>query len=337
MFERKSIKWPVILGVVLIILVVALIVGWVILNVVLGLNHPDSAPIYWAILSVGAVFLVAVLAGVITYLTVTINAIKLNQRQSNFIDSVTHELKSPIASLKLYLQTLNRRSVSDHQRQDFHRFMLEDVERLDNLINHLLDAARLDRHREESGAEDCRIDQILTDCATAVCLRYRTKPETITISAQPALINAPPVDLAILFRNLLDNAVKYGGSPPEVSVQLEPYSSDKLRVHISDNGPGIPRDLQRKIFGRFVRLGDELERAKPGTGLGLYLVRTLVRSLGGRIRVEDRSGDEGTAFEVILAGRLLPDLSESKIDSDDPVALGNQPNESLGTNAQHLK
>ncbi|MEZ6090381.1 MAG: histidine kinase dimerization/phospho-acceptor domain-containing protein [Pirellulaceae bacterium] len=165
MFERRSIKWPIILGVVMILLVVALTIGWVVLTVIGGLKDPESAPIYWASLSVGAVLLVCILAGVIVYLTVTVKAINLNQRQSNFIDSVTHELKSPIASLKLYLQTLGRRQVTDAQRQDFHRFMMEDVERLDNLINHLLDAARLDREAEPKPIEDCRVDEILNRCA----------------------------------------------------------------------------------------------------------------------------------------------------------------------------
>ncbi|QDV70139.1 Alkaline phosphatase synthesis sensor protein PhoR [Rosistilla carotiformis] len=312
MFERRSIKWPVILGVVMILLVVTLTVGWVVLTVIGGLKDPERAPIYWASLSIGAVLLICMLAGVIVYLTVTVKAIKLNQRQSNFIDSVTHELKSPIASLKLYLQTLSRRQVTEQQRQDFHRFMMEDVERLDNLINHLLDAARLDREAEPNPVEDCRIDRILNECAQAVCLRYRQPMETVTVYAEPAMITAPPVDLGILFRNLIDNAVKYSGSPPEVIVRLRPMSGGKLCIRITDNGPGIPKELRRKIFGRFIRVGNELERAKPGTGLGLYLVRTLVKSLRGTIRVEDRRGTEGTEFEVLLPGvRIDPSETDA--------------------------
>ena len=305
MFERRSIKWPIILGVVMIVLVVALTIGWVVLTLRGVFQDPDSAPLYWTVLSFGAVFMVCLLAGVIAYLTLTVKAINLNQRQSNFIDSVTHELKSPIASLKLYLQTLNRRAVSEQQRQDFHRFMLEDVERLDSLINHLLDAARVDRGDDKHSIEDCRIDQILDQCATAVLLRYRLPSDVVKVKAEPAQITAPPVDLSILFRNLIDNAVKYSGSPPEVIVNLEFASSEKICVRITDNGPGIPKDLRRKIFGRFVRLGNELEREKPGTGLGLYLVRTLVKSLRGSIRVDDRLDATGTEFEVTLPGKKV--------------------------------
>ena len=309
MFERRSIKWPIILGVVMILLVVALTIGWVVLTVIGLLKDPESAAIYWASLSIGALVLICILAGVIVYLTVTVKAIKLNQRQSNFIDSVTHELKSPIASLKLYLQTLSRRQVTEQQRQDFHRFMMEDVERLDNLINHLLDAARLDREAEPKPVEDCRVDEILNRCAAAACLRYRQPIETVTVHAEPAIITATPVDIEILFRNLIDNAIKYSGVPPEVTVRMRPLPGKRLCVRITDYGPGSPKELRRKIFGRFVRVGNELERDKPGTGLGLYLVRALVKSLRGTIRVEDRRGQIGTEFEVVLPGIRLADVS----------------------------
>ncbi len=147
MISRRSIRWPVALGVVLIVLVVALTVGWVIVSASAALKSEHSG-IYWTLLAIGATFLVLVLVGVVLYLVLSVKAIRLNQRQSNFIDAVTHELKSPIASLKLYLQTLNRHHVTAEQQADFHRFMLGDVERLDGLIDHLLDAARLE-HAED--------------------------------------------------------------------------------------------------------------------------------------------------------------------------------------------
>ena len=132
---RPSLGWPITLGVVMIVLLVALTIGWVIVNV---------STAHWAVLAIGATFIGILIVGVVAYLVLSIKAFRLNQRQSNFIDSVTHELKSPIASLKLCLQTLSRHQLSPEQESDFHRFMLEDLQRLDNLINHLLDAARLD-------------------------------------------------------------------------------------------------------------------------------------------------------------------------------------------------
>lgn len=299
MFDNRSLKWPITLGVVLIVLVIVVLVGWVVVNVIGLVDNQEAAGAYWTLLALGSVFLACILAGVIVYLVLSVRAINLNRRQSNFVDSVTHELKSPIASLKLYLQTLSRRKVSEEQQRDFHRFMLEDVERLDQLINHLLDAARVERRTADEKLENCRLDQVLAQCVENIRQRFDLPAQAIQLDSESLMVHANPVDLNIVFRNLIDNAVKYGGSPPEVFVSSR-FSNGEARVCIVDNGPGIPRQLRRKIFGRFVRLGNELERSTQGTGLGLYLVRTVIRGLGGRIRVRDRRGQTGTEFEVIF-------------------------------------
>lgn len=281
----------------MIVLVILLLVGWVLINVLAAIGKPGSGAAYWILLAVGSISLGGILAGVIVYLVLSIRAINLNRRQSNFVDSVTHELKSPIASLKLYLQTLSRRQVDEDQRRDFHQYMLADVERLDQLINHLLDAARVERGPGLEATQECWLDDLLRQCAVLVCDRYGLPPETVLVTAERMAVEANPVELTIVFRNLIDNAVKYGGNPAEVSV-VATREGPRARVHIIDNGPGIPRQLRRKIFGRFVRLGSELERSKQGTGLGLYLVRTVVRSLGASVKVRDRRGCSGTEFEV---------------------------------------
>lgn len=302
MLERRSLRAPITLGVVMIVLVVVLAVVWILANVLGAIGDPESAAIFWVILATGTVLLAGVLAGVIAYLTLTVKAFNLNRRQSNFIDAVTHELKSPIASLKLYLQTMARRSVDEQQQQDFHRFMLEDVERLDSLINHMLDAARIDRGVEPAKEELFRLDQLLAQCGSAACTRYRLPVETVEIESPEITIRSQLVQLEILFRNLIDNAVKYGGAPPHVQVSVHAESDHKVKVSIIDNGAGIPANQRRKVFGRFVRLGNELERSTPGTGLGLYLVRTVSKALGGSVRVCDRQDGPGTEFEVTLGG-----------------------------------
>lgn len=299
MLERRSLKGPVTLGVVMIVLVVVLAAVWFVGNY-LAVNRPGSIAL-WVLIAVGGILLAAVLGGFIAYLTLTVQAINLTRRQSNFIDSVTHELKSPIASLKLYLQTLGRRNVDDVQRADFHRFMLEDVERLDSLINHLLDAGRVGRDDPTADDREHRpidLADLLTDTAAAVCLRYRVPPDTVSLSGPPIELIAPPVQTEIVFRNLIDNAVKYGGGPPRVEVTASIVDGQCV-VEVADNGRGIPANQRRRIFGRFVRLGSELQRDRPGTGLGLYLVRNITRQLNGRIEVADRDGG-GTAFTVRL-------------------------------------
>ena len=307
MLERRSLKAPITLGVVMIVLVVVLAGVWIIGNVLGATGNLESSLVFWVILSTGTLLLVGVLAGVIAYLTLTVKAFKLNQRQSNFIDAVTHELKSPIASLKLYLQTMTRRSVNAQQQQDFHQFMLEDVERLDLLINHLLDAARIDRGSEVNNEELVHLNKLLTQCGSATCVRYRLPEEAVTVDVAPILLRTQLIQLEILFRNLIDNAVKYAGSPPDVQIRGRVTTDEKVSVSIIDNGPGIPPNQRRKIFGRFIRLGNELERSTPGTGLGLYLVRNVVKSLGGSIQLKDREGGTGTEFEVTLGGVVPPE------------------------------
>lgn len=305
MFERRSLRTPITLGVVMIVLVVVLLVIWIISNIWV---FDDARSVkLWLLLGIGTVLLGAVLAGVIAYLTLTVKAFNLNRRQSNFIDSVTHELKSPIASLKLYLQTMARRPVSEDQRQDFHRFMLDDVERLDALINHLLDVARVDRVIAERVSDEerpFRLDELLTQCGEAACMRYSVPGETIQLSGPEVRLTGSMVQTEILFRNLIDNAIKYGGDPPEVSLTIETLDDPrKVRVSVSDNGAGIPTNQRRKVFGRFVRLGSELERSRPGTGLGLYLVRNIAKTLRGTVKVFDRDDGPGSRFEVTLPGK----------------------------------
>ena len=303
MFERWSLKFPITLGVTMIILIIALIVGWVILTTVIALQSPQAG-FYWALLSIGTSLLAIVLTGVVFYLTLSVKAINLTRRQSNFIDSVTHELKSPIASLKLYLQTLDIREVSEEERETFQRFMMDDVERLDNLITHLLEAGYADKVRSYD-VEAIDLAEIIQQAIRSVTLRYRVDETVVKADLQSCLISTTRVDALMIFRNLIDNAVKYADLAPKVNVVLK-LEDDFAVCHVSDNGPGIPKKLRRKIFGRFVRLGRELRREKPGTGLGLYIVRTLVRRAGGKVTVLDEEdsqksdNDMRTTFEVRL-------------------------------------
>jgi two-component system phosphate regulon sensor histidine kinase PhoR len=304
MFERRSLRWPISLGVVLIVLVVVMLVGSILTLIYAALNSPTGGAWYWAWLAIGSTLLTFILLGVVGYLILSIQAINLNRRQSNFIDSVTHELKSPIASLKLYIQTLNRHAIPPEEQESFYKGMLEDVERLDTLINHLLDVARMERVSKPGEDEDVPVDDVLRSVAQQVCQRQQVPSETVRLDLQPATVHCRRIDLELVFRNLIDNAVKYADEDnPQVEVKLELSEPGRVIVRVSDNGRGIPADQRRQIFGRFVRLGSELERDKPGTGLGLYIVRTLLSRLRSQIQVRDRSPGTGTMFEVNMPGR----------------------------------
>jgi signal transduction histidine kinase len=294
MFERRSLSLPITLGVLMILAIVALIVGWALLSA--GVLNSRATVV---MLTLGSILFFLVLLGVITYLTLSIKTINLTRRQSNFIDSVTHELKSPIASLKLYLQTIAKRKLNDDERTKFLDFMQKDIDRLDGLISHLLDARTMEKNVADKNVVEIQLDELVADCAETVCNRYRMPMETIELQLRPAKILAERVDAMMIFRNLLDNAVKYAGSPPQVHVAMRTERSETI-IEVSDNGEGIPIALRRKVFGRFFRIGEELQRKKPGTGLGLYIVRTLVKRLGGRVRILDKDKKWGTVFEVRL-------------------------------------
>jgi two-component system phosphate regulon sensor histidine kinase PhoR len=298
MISRRSLSWPIALGVIMIVLVVVLTIGWIIVTARSALAG-ENAALYWTLLAVGTTFLVFLLVGVVIYLLLSIKSVRLTQRQSNFIDSVTHELKSPIASLKLYLQTLSRRKITDGQAAEFHRAMLEDLQRLDTLINHLLDAARIDREPAEVPLEEVDLSQLLDSIARTSCQHYGLEETAVEQRLQPVTLTARPADLEMIFRNLIDNALKYSGPAPKVEVEVAARDG-VVTTRIIDNGPGIPINLRRKIFGRFVRLGSELERKQAGTGLGLFIVRQLVRRMRGKITVRGRGNQRGTVFEVEL-------------------------------------
>jgi len=302
MEPRRSLGWPIILGVVLIVAIIALAVGWVLVSIAAALGS-QYAVFYWTILGIGVALLVVVLAGVIVYLALTVKAIALSQRQSNFIDSVTHELKSPLASLKLSLQTLTRRAVPAEQQADFHRIMLQDVERLDMLIDHLLDAAKTLQRRPQAGGDVADVEALLQGVAAAVIHRHGVAADVITVQAvkgTPLLVVGRSADVEIVLRNLLDNAVKYSLPDPRITVTLGRTNTGRVRIAVADNGPGIPIPLRPLIFKRFVRLGSELERSTPGTGLGLFLVKSLVRQMRGKVSTRGRQPPPGTVFEVEL-------------------------------------
>jgi signal transduction histidine kinase len=314
MEPRRSLGWPILLGVVLIASIIALGVGWVLVTIAAALGSRNAA-FYWAILGVGVALLALVLVGVIVYLALTVKAIALSQRQSNFIDSVTHELKSPLASLKLSLQTLTHRPVAPSQQADFHRFMLQDVERLDTLIDHLLDAAKTLQRRPMTALDVTALGPVLERACASALQRYGVPADAVRLECAGAAgadrddvgrerdglrVRGREADLEILFRNLVDNAVKYALPGPRVEVSAETTPAGRVLVRVADNGPGIPVAQRRTIFRRFVRLGSELERSKPGTGLGLFLVHSLVRQLRGRVTVRGRQPPPGTVFEVEL-------------------------------------
>jgi signal transduction histidine kinase len=293
--KRRTLHWPITMSVSLMMLNVALMVGWIVL----------AAQIKeWNVLTIGTIAFALILVGLTFYMVLTIKEVRVSQQQANFVDSVTHELKSPIASLRAYLETMQMRSISDEQRTEFYGIMEAELDRLTRLINHLLEVGRLDAIGQESEAEDIELGAFLRQCAASVCTHHnQSLDEVMQFEVEPAVVHGRPMVLQMIFGNLLDNALKYGGDKPQVDVQVSIKSRGRVLTRIMDNGQGVPSNLRKKIFQIFFRAGNELERTRQGTGLGLYIVKTLVHIMKGKIAVRDRGNLPGSSFEVELPGR----------------------------------
>ncbi|QDT38533.1 sensor histidine kinase [Stratiformator vulcanicus] len=293
--KSRTLHLPITLSVVLMSLNIALMVCWIIFL---------AQGSQWSALTVGTVLFALILVGLTFYLVLSIKSVRLHQRQINFVDSVTHELKSPIASLRLYIDTLRMRQELDaEQRTEFYETMARELSRLEELINQLLEVGRLERLGEETSPEDVALEPLLRKCAENACKHHQVEFEPVfAFDAHPAFVHARPMLLEMIFGNLLDNAVKYGGDEPSVEVEVRVHRR-RVVTRIADSGPGVPPEQRKKIFDLFYRGGNELQRTRKGTGLGLYIVRTLVHILRGHIHVYNRYRKPGSIFEVELPGR----------------------------------
>lgn len=271
----------------------------------------------WLSLVLGSIALAISLFGIYFYSFLTIKEIQLNRRQANFVDSVTHELKTPIAALRLYLDTLLMRDLATEDRRDFYATMESELQRLDQLINQLLEVGRLDEIGSQTEPDDVELLPLLQAAAESSCSHHkRTLTEVFEFDVAPLALHTRRMVLEMICGNLIDNAVKYGGEPPRVLVSAHPRGRDRVAIRVRDNGTGIPDAQRRHVFQLFYRGSDELQRTRTGTGLGLYIVKTLVGILKGRVTVHNRPDGRGCVFEVVLPGRLAarPDDS-AKIES----------------------
>jgi signal transduction histidine kinase len=251
--------------------------------------------------SEGTFFIGLLLAGLgLIYLTLR-HEVLLQRQQSNFVAAVTHELKSPLSSLRLYLETMLLGRVREPAAQERHvQKMLSDVDRLEQLIENLLDAGRLDRKGLHLKFEEVWLEEHLAawiEEMAPTLERHCTK--LVSDLESGIFVRIDPEALRTVFRNLVDNAVKYGGAAPRVEVHLRAEGREG-RLEVRDHGIGVERAELERIFERFYRVGDEMVRSVRGTGLGLYLVREIVQAQGGRVFAESAGRGQGLAVIVCL-------------------------------------
>ena len=282
----------VVLCVVLVAAAVTLNIGWILVN------GRRVAP-----LVLGVVTFALIIAGLIVYTVFLVREMGITEQQDSFLNSVTHELKTPIASIRLYLETLQAREVGDAQRREFYRIMLQDADRLQHTVEQVLRAgvARQRRKLEQRAPVD--LGWLVQECVDTARTRHHLGEHAIVSTGgdlqTPLVVSGDVDDLRTAIANLLDNAVKYSNGAPQITVQVAGPSPDTAWVRVKDAGLGIPKAQLGRIFDRFYRfqaLGSQVK----GTGLGLYIVRAIAKRHGGRVFAESPGEDKGSTFTLEL-------------------------------------
>ena len=299
---NRSISVPIVLSTIAVLLTVAMLIGWIF---VIHENQSLTRALWgnlW-LLAGGVISLAVVMSVVILFSVSLVREILEGRRQQTFIDSVTHELKSPLASIRLCLDTLDREGLSAPQRLELRQMMRTDVERLSVFVDDILEASRIAHGRRAQTWTVVDVTQLLKDAIDSICRRYSLDTETFRLVAPEQLeITTDPTALETIVKNILDNAVKYSPSPPPppVEVTLRPAKSGQIEIRVRDQGIGVERTQLTRIFKRFHRVPSPAVNERSGTGLGLYVAAQLLRSLGGRIWAESAGADLGTTLFVQL-------------------------------------
>jgi signal transduction histidine kinase len=303
-------KWPhATIGLGLIAVAVALTVGWQIIGVEsVRLSRADTAR--WFIYFLGSLLSLLLIGGLGLLVLLLLREVRLNERQSNFVSAVTHELKTPVASLRLYLDTLEMRELAAEKRADFYRTMRQDLDRLNATINSVLNAARY-TDRPVTDPQPLDLARLLHRAVELTRTRHQLGAECFAWTGPESLLvrgDAEALETAAL--NLLDNAVKYSRDRVRVEVELVRLEGGRVRLRVRDHGIGMSRAHLRFVFNRFYRIGTEARRSHRGTGLGLFIVKSIVKGHRGTVTAESAGADRGSAITVTLPGLLEEPAAE---------------------------
>jgi two-component system sensor histidine kinase SenX3 len=291
--RRKSIAFFITLGACLVALAVALNVGWILLN--------------WrevALLVFGIIFFLLIIVGLVLNTTFLIREIRRNEQHDAFINAVTHELKTPLTSIRLYLQTLKTREIAEDQRQNFYDIMLADNDRLLQTVEQVLRAGRSGHRRRRINPTIIDVGGMVRECVDLTRVRYNLSPESVSfvesINGERPRVAADADELRAALSNLLDNAVKYSVDHVHISVEVAVLDEKRVAVRIADRGIGIPAAQLKRIFKRFYRVPGRMMARIKGTGLGLFIVSSVVAKHGGRVFAESAGPGQGSTFTIQL-------------------------------------
>jgi len=292
--------------ILLIVVAVVLTVAWQILA------NPQTAgravgPARAVAYFFGSLLFLLLIAGLVLIVILLLREVRLNERQSNFVSAVTHELKTPVASLKLYLDTLEYREVAPERRAEFYRTMRQDIERLNSTINNVLNAAMY-TDRPVADPRPLDLARVARHAIELTATRHQLSKEAIRYEGPDGLrVAGDPQALETAVLNLLDNAVKYSKERVEIEVEVWGDADGQAHVRVRDHGIGMSRTHLPFIFTRFYRIGAEVRRSRTGTGLGLFIVRAVVKGHRGTITADSPGPDRGSSFTISLPGLLEPE------------------------------
>ncbi|HEX5434403.1 MAG TPA: HAMP domain-containing sensor histidine kinase [Candidatus Angelobacter sp.] len=290
--RAKAVAFFITLGACLVGLAIFLNITWIVLN------WREVVPLVF-----GIIFFSVIIAGMVLNTIFLVREIRRNEQQDSFLNAVTHELKTPITSIRLYLQTLERRQVDDARRHDFYRLMLEDTDRLLGTVEQVLKAGEVRQRTHKKNWQDINFAAVVQESVNLASLRHGLRPDELHFGSDPPgqiTLMGSQEELRTAVANLLENAVKYTGENREIVVDLVTPDMDTVLLRVRDNGVGIPTPELKRIFKRFYRVvGRSTDRVK-GTGLGLFIVRSIARRHGGDVWAESPGPGQGSTFILRL-------------------------------------
>jgi len=291
--RRGAIAFFITLGALTVGLAVTLNIGWIILN---------KRTLALAVL--GVILFAALIAGVVLNTVFLIREIRRNERQDSFLNAVTHELKTPIASIRLYLETLQRRPIDEPQRQEFYKIMLSDSDRLLATVEQVLKAGQLGQRDRQQNRTLINLESLLSDCITITLQRHHLPSGSIILEPTPGAVRLFTLGIAEDLRtaviNVLDNAVKYSPDGVHIRCSLAITRYTFVALSVTDTGVGLPANQVKRIFTRFYRVPGRAMAKIKGTGLGLFLVRNIARQQGGDVTASSPGPNLGTTITITL-------------------------------------
>ncbi len=292
--RRRSIAFFITLGVVLVAVAVALNVTWILVNLQKV-----------ALLILGIILFAVVITGLVLNTIFLVREIRRNEQHDSFINAVTHELKTPLASIRLYLETLKTREVDEERRRQFYDVMLADSDRLLHTVEQVLRAGQTGQQRRQLNTSLIDFGQLIREEVELARTRYHLDEHSLRYAGaidgdRGFKVRGDIDELRAAVSNLLDNAVKYSHKEVEVVVAVEAEGARAVALRVSDRGVGIRRGQAKRIFNRFYRAPGRVMARVKGTGLGLSIVRAVVKKHGGQVFAESEGPGRGSTFTILL-------------------------------------